>query len=69
MQYCDKHQITNCPCEFYDKIIENQIKQTDRIIAALVRSKPQKRRADVPMMIAQIISCTMLAAAVWVIKS
>jgi len=72
----DKHakRIIEAQTELFqeqtDRITKGQIEQTDRIIDALNKPcKPQRRKADWPLVVAQVISVIVLVAAVIIVKT
>ncbi len=74
--YCRIHNCNHCRQCMFDKhaerIIKEQAEQTDRIVEALSKPapcKPQRRKADWPLVVAQIISVTVLIAAVVIVKT
>lgn len=72
MSYCREHSTSNCvECaiqEQTDRITKCQIEQTDRIIEAK-ECNHARRKADWPLVIAQVISVIVLVAAVVIVKT
>ena len=69
MEYCREHGTANCPCIHYKQQTKELIAHQEKCTKALMETlkpQPHSRKADVPAIIAQVITCIILVGfVVW----